>query len=255
MKFKYISKVIWFVIAVIFIASLIIGLGVIFAVKNVNVSLESYTFGEWEEMDDEQRTQAERLIGEFKSDILEKYRGKLMGTVSPEKLAECFYGTDYVLEGFEKKYPCTLNITLRERRETFAVAVTQGYNVYDGEGEFLRVKSGLENNIDGAFNIIAEADAQYIKDIAELSGYFAQDFSALRSAVERISVDRTDSGNMIFKLRCGLNIRIVDYKNLSREKIRAAYTAFGKLSGGDKMSGTIIANSSSGFAVAEYFPA
>lgn len=252
---KYISKVVWLVIAVIFIASVIIGLGVIFAVKNVNVSLESYSYKSWEEMTEEEQTEAGNLINGFKAEVLGKYKGKLIGSVSEEKIEKCFEGTDYVLESFNKHYPCTLNITLKERRETFAISTPQGYKVYDENGEFFRMKSVLTNNVDGALNIIADVTEERIKDVASVSGYFADSFSALRSMVEKISVDRTDTDNMTFSLRCGLGVRIVDYKNLAEAKIRAAYSAFENLSGEQKTCGTVIAGSSGGYAAAEYFPA
>lgn len=251
---KYISKVVWLIIAVVFIASVIIGIGVIFAVKNVNVSLESYTYKGWEEMNSEERVQAESVIEGFKSDVLDKFRGKLMGGVSEEELKKCFEGSDYVLAGFEKDYPCTLNVRLKERRETFAVATSGGFNVYDEYGDFFRVKESIENNVDKAPNILVScSDETKIKDVAEVSRYFAQNFSALRSMVERIEVSNMVTDNIELFLKCGVGIRIVDYPTQTEAKIKAAYDEFATLSGEEKTHGTIIASMNGSFAAAEYF--
>lgn len=252
---KYISKVVWLVIAVVFIASVIIGIGVIFAVKNVNVSLDSYSFGNWEEMTDEERGRAENVINGFESEVLKKFRGKLMGAVSAEALSECFAGSDYVLESFEKDYPCTLNVTLKERRETFAFQTPEGYKVYDEDGGFFRIKDSLKNNIDGAPNVLVSANSEdKIKDVAEVSKYFAKSFSALRVMVDKITVDSTLNDNMQFYLKCGISVRIVDYSNRAEEKIKVAYAKFVSLSGEEKTSGTIIATLNGSFAAAERLP-
>ena len=195
------------------------------------------------------------MIDGFKTQVLSEYRGKLMGSVSEEKIKKCFDGTDYVLEGFQKDYPCTLNITLKERRETFAIFSSDGYKVYDSDGEFFRMKPNLENNVDGALNVLAEVSEERIKDVAYVARLFADSFSALRSMVERISIDRTDADNMTFMLRCGLKIRVIDYENLTEAKISAAVAGFEKLSGEQKLRGVIRADVSGGSAVAIYLPA
>lgn len=254
---KYIRKIFWLVFVVIFIASVIIGLGVIFAVKNVNVSLESFSYGEWESMDDAGRSEAAEEIGSFKESVLKKYRGKLIGFVNQAELEECFGGSDFALVRFEKEFPCTLNITLKERRETFVISAPDGYRVYDSDGNFLHMKETAENKLDGAPNIsVTVSEAEQIKEVAEVSKYFSEYFSALRATVESIEIQKTLTDNMVFHLRCGLSVRIVDYTNFAKSKMQTAYSEFTTLSGEQKLAGTIRATVSDkdGSVIAEYVP-
>ena len=237
---KYVRKIVWLLIGITFFVSLIIGIGIIFSVKNVNVSLESFRYSEWEEMTEAQRATAEEEISSFKNKVLGKYRGALMSFVDEQEIVACLNGTEYAVDSFTKEYPCTLNIKLKERREVFVVAATDGYRIYDEHGEFLRSGEDPLNSIDGAPNIdVSGADLSKINDIATLSGYFAESFSALRTIVKRIEIQTTETKNMVFYLRCGLRIWISDYANLSVEKIEAAYKQFISLSGEKKLSGSI----------------
>ena len=237
---KYVRKIIWLVIAVVFCASVIIGVGIIFAVKNVNILLESFKYSDWEQLTEGERAEASAEIADFKECILSKYRGTLIGFVDDNEIAACFDGTDFVFESCERDYPCTLNITLKERRETFIISTSQGFEVYDEHGEYLRLNEDSMNNLDNAPNIyVTGANAADMKEIALVSRYFAECFSALRTVVERIEVQTTLTRNMVFYFRCGIKVRIVDYTNLSELKMQQAYAKFVTLSGEEKLSGTI----------------
>lgn len=254
---KYFRKIIWFVMAIVLLASVIIGIGIIFAVKNVNISLTNYRYGDWDSLSEEERAAAEGEIAFYKNRVLEKFRGRLIGYVSEEEIASCFEGTGFVLGSFEKEYPCTLNVSVRERREVFAVASSAGYDIYDENGEYFHKSEVALNDIDGAPNIpVIGADREQMKDVAELSGQFAEHFKALRSVVKEIEIQSTLTANMIFYLRCGIKVRIVDYVNFSAEKMRAAYSEFASLPGELKLSGTIIASvrTDNGTAVAARTP-
>lgn len=233
----------WLLIAVIFLVSLIIGFGVIFALKNVNVTLESYSFCEWEEMPQAQKAKAEAAVNEYKQ-VLGKFRGTMMPFLADEEIAACFDGADYEYVGCEKVLPCTLNVTIRERREVFVVADGAEYNAYDMEGDFLHRNSNYLNRIDGAPNILLPEGTteQQIKQIAAVSEVFAEKFSALRTVVSSISLQTTDTVNVEFNLRCGIVVRLVDYQVKTEEKMQAAYEVFSSLTGEEKLSGTIRAN-------------
>lgn len=254
---KYFKRIIWLVLAIFLLASVIIGIGIIFAVKNVNVSLESFRYADWDYMTDEERSAAESEINLLKGKVLDKFRGTLITYIKEEKVAECFEGTDFVLDGFETDYPCTLNLSLRERRETFAVASGSGYAVYDENGEYLCSKDNAFNSIDGAPDVaVSGASADEMADVAFVAKLFGKNFSALRPVVSEIEVQKNVTSNMVFYLYCGLKVRIVDYPNLAEGKASAAFKEYASLTGEQKLSGTIIASvrADGGAAVAERTP-
>lgn len=258
---KHLRKIIWLVIAVVFLASVIIGMGVIFSVKNVNVTLKSYSYSTWDEMTDEEERQALDEIDAIKQIVLNKYGGKLIGYVNEDELAASFGDTVYVLESCEKVYPCTINITVKERREVFVISNLNGtYSTYDSLGVLMR--SGLSadeatNNIDKAPNVFvygASTNGQ-IANVASIASIFADKFSSLRSVVEKIDL-QANTGNILFKLRCGISVYLTDYATLPDIKIQTVYNKFISLSGEEKLSGTIMVNvrAADGVVVAELFP-
>lgn len=258
---KYLRKIIWLVIAVTLLAAVIIGVGVIFSVKNVNVTLKSYSYSAWDEMTEERESEARAEIDAIKNIVIKKYGGKLISYVDNDELAASLSDTLYILESCEKVYPCTLNITVKERREVFYISDgTETFSTYDSLGVLMR--SGLKeedavNNIDKAPNIFitgVTSDAQ-IKSIANIASVFAEKFSSLRSIVKRIEL-QARQGNMIFRLRCGIVVHVTDYVVVTEAKIHAVYNKFMSLSGEEKLSGTIVVNvrASDGAVVAERFP-
>lgn len=255
---KYIRKIIGLVISVTFIASVIIGLGIIFSVKNVNISMQSYTYPEPEAMTDEEKSSAYAEIETFRQDLMAKYRGTLLGFVSGEELAENFKNTKYILESYSKAYPCTLDLVIKERRESFCVRVGENsYNTYDSYGTLMREgvkKEESLNNIDGAPNVaVSVENVRDIKLIADMASAFGEEFSALRSIVESIEIS-SQTNHIIFKFHCGISLRIADFGTLTKSKLRAGHEKFESLSGEEKLSGTIaVTVKESGEVVAELF--
>lgn len=241
---KYLRKIVWLIIAVVFFAAVIIGMGVIFSVKNVNVTLNSYSYSAWENMSEEEEIKAVAEIDVIKNTVLKSYGGKLMFYVKQEELSEIFDGTFYVFESCEKVYPCTLNITVKERREVFAISDTNGtYSTYDSLGILMRSGLSLDeaaNNIDRAPNVLLNGIStdEQIKSVANVASIFTQKFSALRSIVEKIDL-QPRQGNLVFTLRCGISVYVADYAVRTEEKIGAAYDKFLSLSGEEKLSGII----------------
>lgn len=239
---KYLRKIVWLVIAVVFLASVIIGIGIIFSVKNVNVTLKSYTYSADEE------AEAAIEINGIKKTVLNKYGGKLISYVNGEDLAECFTDTDYILESYERHYPCTLNITVRERKELFAVAMENGtYSTYDSTGMQLRSNLSEEeamNKVDKAPNVLVTSSTEdyhitdtEIKEVAKISSIFADKFASLRSVVEKIEL--RPRSNIIISLRCGISIYLADYTERTEDKLEAVYNKFMSLTGEEKLSGMI----------------
>lgn len=241
---KYLRKIIWLIIAVVFLASVIIGMGVIFSVKNVNVTLNSYSYSALDEMTKEEEKEVLAEIESIKNDVFEKYGGTLMSYVNQEDLAKIFDDTFYILESFEKVYPCTINLTVKERREVFAISDENGnYSTYDSSGTLMRSNIGSDealNNIDKAPNVFINGTTtdKQIRSVASVASIFAEKFSSLRSIVEKIELQEKQ-GNMIFTLRCGISVHIADYEISTADKIEAAYNKFLSLIGEEKLSGTI----------------
>lgn len=260
---KYLRKIVWLVIAVVFLASVIIGIGIIFSVKNVNVTLKSYTYSGSEEM--EERSDVAAEINGIKEIVVGKYGGKLISYVNEDDLAECFADTGYILESCERVYPCTLNITVKERMELFVVADNGNYSTYDSSGKLMR--SGLSrdeavNKIDQYANIEIcstvkeeKITGEQIKDVAKVSAVFSEKFSALRSIVEKVEL-QSRYKNMDFRLRCGISVYITDYTVLTEAKIEAVYNEYMSLSGEEKLKGAIFVavQSGSGEVVSYYDP-
>lgn len=236
---KYIRKIIYAVLCVAMVAALVIGMGVIFAVKNVNVTLISYTY-------EENSDKAVALTARFKSDILSKTRGTMIGFVGGDTVSSAIGDSGYVLESYEKVYPCTLNVTVRERRETFVVAESEEcYYIYDENGLFLRKADSAEaalNIFDGEPNLAVTSDGaispdgEVIKNIASACGVFGQKFNCARSVLDSVEITRT---GLTFSFKSGVKLVIYDFGNMIEEKTEAAYNYFCKLSGTQKICGTI----------------
>ncbi len=247
---KYLRVITVVVVTFIFLAALAIGLGVIFAVKNINVSIQCYT-----ETEEEATTE----ISLYKGTFLDLYKGKLISSVSEDDFAGYLTesNSNYTLSSFEKQLPCTINITLLERRETYVFQGEDGsYNLYDLDGAYIRTAE----DEDGIMNTTGDTpspnvmlylpDESYVPEAASLGRAFHDFFSAsfdenapIRSTVESICiVERTASiagNNVIFQLRSGIQVMVYDYEDFLNEKMEAAYEQFKALSAVNKLSGYI----------------
>lgn len=235
---KYIRKIIYTIIAVAFIASVVIGVGVVFAVKNVNISLNCYSY-------DEAAEQAGNGIAEYKEKILEKVRGTVIYFVSEEDIAEAVDG-DYSLESVLKVYPCTLNITLKERKETFSVALPDGkYALYDENGALLDGGASKRSKYDVILDL---NNGETVENTAELCSVFKSKFSAFRSMVKSVVLEDAAFSSMpyantvTFNLNCGISIEIWDYNKGFADKIDTVYNYFTELSVDQKTAGKIRCN-------------
>lgn len=229
---KYIRKMVALIIGIAFFAALIICVGRIFAVKNINVNLITY---------EDDCTESYKKA----KDALSVYKGESILFLSEKEIAEKLSGGNYVVTSCEKKYPCTINVTIKERLEIFAVSVGGLYSMYDGDGNFLR--SSLENtNIsDGTPNVeLTGLAVEQLKTVAEIASSFKSNFGGLRSLVKSIKIDTRPeiegyTDKLIFNTRCGILIQIDDYLNDYEEKISAAFQKYNTLSDRQKLSGRV----------------
>lgn len=232
MSMKYIRQISVVIISLILFAAITIGTCVIFSVRNVNVDYIGYG-GEVSEN-----------VKAVKSSVLERYRGSLISFVDEDGVKGCI-DERYVLTKFVKAYPCTLNLTIKVRRETFAVKDGEFYKIYDEDGGLMFRSETYINSNDNSPDVILEgvdgaADVTVAAGVCKL---FTEEFSALRSAVQTArlnkAVSTVDSDKFIFELRCGVLVEISDYKEQTREKIVKAAEVFAGLSGEQKLGGAI----------------
>lgn len=238
---KYLRRIIFTIIAAAFIASVIIGMGVIFAVKNVNISLNCYSYEEGDE-------QAEKDIREYKDKILQEVRGTVIYFITEEDISPLIDG-DYSLESVQKVFPCTLNVTLKERKETFSVALPDGkYALYDENGVLLDGSASNRSSFDVALEL---NNGESVEKAASLCSVFKSKFSALRSMVKSVTFKNSATAiaytnAVIFNLRSGVSIEIRDYDKSYTEKMNAVFKCFEELPSVQKLSGKIMCSLSDG---------
>lgn len=235
---KHLRKIAMLIIAVIMVAAIAVGICVIYAVRNVNVTLLSYSAD----------SEAEEELSGVKESVLSVCRGRLISSVNGEEVSSGL-SEDYVLESFEKVLPCTLNITVRQRREVFAVYDGEIYSMYDNSGKFMRSAENNENFYDGAPNLILTGteSEEDIKEVASVCAIFQskENFSSLRAAVRQVELYKpqatvsTAVDRITFRLWCGLSIEIRDYSRNTDEKIKKVYKLFCSLKPEQKLRGCI----------------
>ncbi len=229
---KYLRKFIAMMIGIIFFISAVICVGMIFAVKNINITLLTY-----EEDYTESYEQLKETLGVFK--------GESILFVSDEQIVAAVEDSDYTVTACRKIYPCTVNVTLKERIETFAVSVGGQYSMYDSDGKYLRTAYENVNKKDGSPNVeVTGIAVEEIGDVAQIASVFKAEFSTLRSTVVGIEIDTNPdielyTEKLYFNLRCGLKIEIDDFSRRIDEKIKAAYEKFLTLTDRQKLGGTL----------------
>lgn len=229
---KFLQKLIALLVGVVFFAALIISIGMIFAVKNINVTLITY---------------ADDCTDGYNStkSSLKSLKGESILFINQDDIVKAVSDSNYAVASYEKKFPCTINVVLKERLETFAVSASGLYWMYDNDGKLLR--SCLENvNInDGSPNVeLLKISGDDIMQIAGIAAIFKDTFKSLRSAVTSITVDSNPevegyTERLYFNFRCGLKIRLDDYKTETKQKVEAAYSKFCTLNDRQKLGGII----------------
>ena len=231
---KYLRKIIALVIAVVFLAALVISLGLIFSVRNVNVTIISYA----DDYDEAYKQAKQSLDG---------IKGESLVFLDESSVIKAVEGSNYSVEAIEKKFPCTVNVTIKERVETFSLFAGGLYYMYDSDGVYLNDSANLENinSVDGSPNVeLKGVFEEQIKHIAGIALLFKQEFKSLRSIVASIEL-KTNPGvegyieKLFFNIRSGVRIEIYDYNESTDTKIKVAYSAYCTLSDRQKLSGTI----------------
>lgn len=245
---KYLRKMFMLIIGIAVFAALIICVGRIFAIKNININMITYE-------DDCSESY------EIAKEALSVYKGESILFLSESDVTQKVIGGNYIVTSCEKKMPCTITVTIKERLELFAVAVGGRYSMYDNDGEFLRTGEENINDSDGNPNVeITGIATEQMRSIASIATSFKTNFGGLRSIVKSINLDSRPeiegySDKLIFNLRCGLTIQLDDYTQDYEEKISYAYKKFCSLSDKQKLGGKIrayLVGGENGFINADY---
>ncbi len=235
---KYVRKVMAVGLAIIFLIALVIGTGVILSVRNVNVSFIEYS-GEYSGTPDSEYEKTRANFNKLKgSGLLFISDADVYGKVEDKDI--------FVVESYEKKFPCTVNIVLRERIETFALKKDDGsYAVYDERGKLIKnVETEPVNVIDGCPDVALECGEGDVEEIAALCSHFKSNFfeadkaKAMRRLVKCVKTDDR-LGFVDIILNSGLTISVYDWKISGAQKIKRAYEVYRDLSEYQRVAGTI----------------
>lgn len=228
---KHIRKVMVVGLAIIFLIALVIGTGVILSVRNVNVSFIEYS-GDYSDEYAATRANFNKLKG---SGLLFIRDDDIYGKVTSNEVL--------AVESYEKKFPCTINIVLRERIETFTYKTDAGYSVYDERGVLIKACEGENeplNTVDGCPNVLLKCDEGDIAALAALCDEFNKNFKALRRMVKSVETTKLSGLQMVdISLYSGLKITVHDWKVSGALKMRKAFDMYEELSEYQKISGTI----------------
>ncbi len=200
------------------------GLNAVFTVTNVRSEFRTYS-ADGERDAAALRTELDGFVGASTTFFdLDEIRGAV------EKYP-CFR-----LEEVKKEFPSTLRVVVRERRETFAVALEEGgYAVLDEEGNYLYGKEENVNRVFGA-NILLEGfdpissagtpGGAYFDAWREVASVFEEALTEIRANVVSVTLMRTTSveRNDFFRIRMREGV-VVDIGNPSFKPTEKAQLA------------------------------
>lgn len=237
---KYIRKTVAIVLIIVLFIALAICAAVATTIKNINVTYSEST-GE----------SSSAYVQTLEN--LQALKGGNIFLLGEDDVASCVADSARInLVSYEKSYPCTINITMSERVETFYSYADGVCNVYDSDGVFMysseNIADGTEEDgfvlaetEDGSPNVLIDDVTQAVRTfIASSCSSFKESFGALRGMVKYVYREKNpDSENLVFVLRTGLEIEISNCDSLTAEKIACAYTRYQTLTDGQKTGGLI----------------
>ena len=234
---KYVRKVTALVLSIIFCAAIVIGIGIIYSVKNVNVEFIDYT-GKYTEEFENTKNNLKKLKG---SGMLFISAGDVSGKISDKGVL--------AIESYERVYPCTVNVVVKERVECFIIKSFDVISVYDEDGALMRTDKAdggvylnpSDNSPDITVNtesVAVKLSAKNLKSVASLCMAVKQSFGSLRKLVDNVTVYvSVDTANI--KLRSGLSIAVSGWENNAEGKIAAVYEIYKNLSDKQRTGGII----------------
>lgn len=226
---KYIRKIVALVLTAIFVCAVVICAGIIFSIKNVNVSFIDYSGAYVEEYENCAKQ-------------LDTVKGTSILFLSEDDVKSRISDDHIRLVSYEKVFPCTVNVVMAERVETFAMYDGSKYAIFDDGGNFVRYSNDILNNLDKSPNVLLEnIDENEIGIVSVVVEKFKQKFGYVRAYIEKISIANSQVNNKIsLYFRSGLVIEIADYSLLVNEKMSAVYNKYITLTESEKLGGRIL---------------
>lgn len=226
----HIRKIVSVILTLLFCVAVIIGVGVMLSVRNVNVEYVYHS------------SRGDQAFERAKEE-LQSLKGYNLALIGDEDVSSRVDGALLVVQSCEKVFPCTLNIVIRERQERYAAAnPAGGYDMYDSEGGYMGTRAENINPSDSSPNILVSADEGGFPSVIAACNAFEQCFGSVRNMVGAVvlSYDKiTDTRSMTLSLYRGLDIVIFDYDDRIGEKVAAAAECFSGLTESQKMRGSI----------------
>ncbi|MCD8206773.1 MAG: hypothetical protein LUD72_02440 [Bacteroidales bacterium] len=269
---KFLRRSIIVICVLVFLVVCVIVTGFMTVVKNVNVSYVYVTVANFtsntyevdfsdaeadvledgdESEDDEsyETSVAEipsRYAEEFeKSTInLESLKKSNLIFLRENKIEDCVSAPARIkVTSYTKKYPCSLDVVLEERVETFT-SFDEEKNlrtIYDSYGDVMESipndRSVLGDDGSPDIEISAGLSEEDVACFVEALDAFEECFSSARRLISFMDVS---NGDLYIELRFGLEIIISDCSSLLAEKIGSAYEVYDSLDDWQKTCGRIV---------------
>lgn len=246
---KFLRKALVTCLVIIFLIAVVIGAGIILSVQNINVTFVYY--GDNVHAAEYEQTKAN----------LNKLKGSGLLFITDSDINSAVADSDVLsVESYTKVYPCSIDIVIRERVETFAISSADGlsYSFYDECGKLMKSGVSTINGSDGSPNVLVSGfTVEEMSDVAKMGESFREVFSSFRRIVERVRlVAFSDSQAFEFVLRSGFIIRVHGYKDMGENKLKLqkAFEKYSSLSDKQKLDGIIdvIAGKDSGIPTVVY---
>jgi len=159
------------------------------------------------------------------------------------------------LESVGKKFPKTIELTVSERKEMFAVSKENGFSVLDEEGVYLSdreenvSRTGGENIVLNGFEMSLSAGklatGNYVGDLLSAFSVFSEQLGEPRANVKSVTLEQHGSGldprmntfNIV--MQEGVTIEIHNPSYLPEEKAEEAVNTYLSLKDGDRFYGFI----------------
>lgn len=219
-------------LAIVFCIAIVIGTGIILSVRNVNVVYIDYS-GKYTEV--EYAATKENL---------NKLKGSGLLFIDDDDVYGKVSATDVLaVESYEKRFPCTVNVVIRERIECFTLKTENGYTVYDNYGKEIRsvdAETAPVNTLDGCPNVVFECLPAEVEELAAVCRYFEDNFGSLRRLVSGVSAKKyLELQIATITLRSGVTVSISEWKTAAERKVKKAYETYATLSDNQRAGGTI----------------
>lgn len=187
---------------------------------------------------------------------LDKFVGKSAVALKLDDLERIVTEYDgFRVESVEKKYPSTVKISIKERKETFAAISAGGFSVYDEQGCYLYEKTENINRIDGGNNVLLVGFAFQAQPREKLQGEYAEEFFSTVEVLEQLgeyrsnflkfelfkagsSANRTNDFFYLYT-REGVVIKIKNPAGHTADKVSKALQRYLELSDRERVTGSI----------------